>query len=57
MYAHSLRPVMNEPGSTPIPWKRKTPPATSNAMHATRAIVRTTVEVSCAEHPPDRHML
>ena len=34
MTAHSLRPVMNEPGMIPTPWKKKTTPA-SNATRAT----------------------
>src|SRR5258705_1963546 len=37
MAAHSLRPVMNEPGMTPTPWKKKTTPASN----ATRATMRT----------------
>ena len=34
MTAHSARPVMNDPGMTPTPWKKNTTPA-SSAITAT----------------------
>ena len=44
--AHSLRPVMNEPGMTPTPWKEKTTPA-SNATKATIRMATRTVTRVC----------
>jgi putative oxidoreductase len=41
MTAHSLRPVMNEPGMTPMPWKKKTTPARSANAATMRTASRT----------------
>src|SRR5437867_8262705 len=40
MTAHSLRPVMNEPGMTPMPWKKKTTPASSASTAMMRSARR-----------------
>jgi len=38
--AHSLRPVMNDPGSAPMPWKIQIAPTASRAMQTPRRTPR-----------------
>jgi uncharacterized membrane protein YphA (DoxX/SURF4 family) len=45
MTAHSLRPVMKEPGMTPMPWKKKTTPASNATTAAMRTTTRTVTRV------------
>src|SRR5256885_12323917 len=42
--AHSLRPVMNDPGMTPMPWKKNTTPARSVTTATMRTASRTATE-------------
>src|SRR2546430_8190921 len=64
--AHSLRPVMNEPGMTPMPWRKKIAPASSATTATTRTARRTISSVptnisevhvsrSGTPAPPRRH--
>src|SRR5204862_6745732 len=42
MNAHSARPVMNEPGRTPMPWKKNVPPVSRPATACTPTRWRST---------------